>query len=215
MRSFPMGWIAGSRDRLVAAAAFVLALGAVEARANHVFTLSGVTFSDGGTATGTLTTNDALNSLVSFDILTSPGINIGFEYTPATASSSSTALPSILVLNTPPALNNILELTFTNLSAAGAPITIGTNDSFEQTLNARRVVVSGQVVAAAVPEPSSLVMGGIATLAALESRRGDAEPDDPVNCRGHHVPAIRARSTPGRTIPAWNDCAKEPGKKLG
>ena len=168
MRSLRMGWIAGSRDRLVAAAALVVALGAVEARANHIFTLSGVTFNDGGTATGTFTTNDALNSLVSFDILTSPGTNIGFEYTPATADSSSTALPFILVLNTPPALDHILELTFTNLTAAGAPITIGTNDSFEQSLNARRVVVSGQVVtASAVPEPSSLVMGGVAALAGL------------------------------------------------
>ena len=153
--------------RLLVATALVLSLGVVEARADHVFTLSGVTFDDGGTATGTFTTNDALSSLVSFDITTSPGTNIGFEYTPVTADSSSTALPFILVLNTPPALDNILELTFTNLSAAGAPITISTNDSFEQTLNARRVVVSGQVVAAAVPEPSSLVMGGIATLAAL------------------------------------------------
>jgi PEP-CTERM motif len=163
-----MGRIAGSRGRLVAAAVLVLALGAVEARADHVFSLSGVTFDDGGTATGTFTTNDALNSLVSFDITTSPGTNIGFEYTPATADSSSTSLPFILVLNTPPALDNILELTFTNLTAAGAPITIGTNDSFEQTLSARRVVVSGQVVGAgAVPEPSSLVMGGVAALAGL------------------------------------------------
>jgi hypothetical protein len=169
MRSLRMmGRIAGSRGRLVAAAALVLALGAVEARADHVFTLSGVTFDDGGTATGTFTTNDALSSLVSFDIITSPGTNIGFEYTPATSDSSSTSLPFILVLNTPPALDNILELTFTNLTVAGSLITIGDNDSFEQTLSARRVVVSGQVVsAAAVPEPSSLVTGSIAALAGL------------------------------------------------
>ena len=125
MRSLRTGRIVGSRGRLVAAAALVLALGAVEARADHVFTLSGVTFDDGGTATGTFTTNDALTSLVSFDITTSPGTNIGFEYTPATAGSSSTSLPFILVLDTPPALDNIIELTFTGLTAAGAPITIG------------------------------------------------------------------------------------------
>jgi PEP-CTERM motif len=168
MTSLRMGRIAVLRGRLLAAVALVLALGAVEARADHVFTLSDVTFNDGGTATGTFTTNDALSSLVSFDIITSPGTNIGFEYTPATANSSSTALPFILTLNTPPLLDNILELTFTNLTVAGAPITIGDNDSFEQTLNARRVVVSGQVVAAgAVPEPSSLVMGGVAAIAGL------------------------------------------------
>jgi hypothetical protein len=152
----------------MAAAALALALGVVEARANQVFSLKDVAFDDGGTATGTFTTNDALNALVSFDITTSPGTGIGFNYTPATADSSSTALPFILVLNTPPALDNILQLTFTNLTAAGSPITIGTNDSFEQTLDARRVVVSGEVVAAAaVPEPSTLLSGGIAVLAGL------------------------------------------------
>jgi hypothetical protein len=148
------------------ALALCLALGAVEARADHVFTLSGVTFNDGGTATGMFTTNDALNSLVSFDITTSPGTNIGFHYTPVTAGSSSTSLPFILVLSTP-SLNEILELTFTNLTAAGAPITLGTNDSFEQTPDARRTVTAGAVVAAAVPEPSSLLTSGVAALARL------------------------------------------------
>ena len=114
----------------MAAAALVLALGTVEARADHVLSLSGVTFDDGRSATGTFTTNDALSSLVGFDITTSPGTNIGFEYTPVTADSSSTALPFILVLNTPPALDNILELTFTNLTAAGSPITIGDQRQF-------------------------------------------------------------------------------------
>ena len=39
--------------------------------------------------------------------------------------------------------------------------------------------MSGQVVAAAaVPEPSSLAMGGVATLATLGIWCGDAEPDD-------------------------------------
>ena len=168
MRGLRIGRLVRSGMHLLGAAALALALGAVEARADHIFTLSGVTFDDGGTATGTFTTNDALNSLVSFDITTSPGTNIGFEYTPTTSDSSSTALPFILVLNTPPALDNILELTFTNLTVAGAPITIGDADSFEQTLGARRVVVSGQVVgSAAVPEPSSLLMGGVAALAGL------------------------------------------------
>jgi hypothetical protein len=166
MRGLHIGRMARSGARVLATVALAVALGAVEARADHVFTLSGVTFDDGGTATGTFTTNAALNSLVSFDITTSPGTNIGFEYTPATADSSSTSLPFILVLNTPPALDNILELTFTNLTVAGAAITLGTNDSFEQTLSARRVVVSGQVVGA-VPEPSSLLLGGVAGLAGL------------------------------------------------
>jgi hypothetical protein len=153
--------------RLLASAALVLSLGAVEARADQVFTLSGVTFDDGGTATGTLTTNDALTSLVGFDITTSPGTSIGFHYTPATAGDPSTALPFIVVLSTS-SLDNILELTLTNLTVTGSPITLGTDDSFEQTPNARRVITGGELIAAgSVPEPSSLLMGGVAALTGM------------------------------------------------
>jgi hypothetical protein len=167
-----MGRMAGSGTRLLAAAALALALGAAEVRASQVFNLSGVSFSDGGTATGTFTANDALTALLDFNITTSPGTGIGFHYTsfaPATANGSSTSLPFILVLSTP-TLDNILQLTFTGLSAAGAPITLGINDSFEQTLTARRTVVEGRVVpatTAAVPEPSTLLPGIVAALAGL------------------------------------------------
>ncbi|MFO0890066.1 MAG: hypothetical protein U0790_13115 [Isosphaeraceae bacterium] len=150
-------------------ASLALALGTVEVRADQIFVLSGVTFDDGGTATGTFTTNDALDSLLSFDITTSPGTGIGFNYTSSTADASSTSLPFILVFNTPlNPENNILQLTFTNLTVNGALITLGTNDSFEQTPNARRVVISGRVInALAIPEPSSLSLAGTAAVAGL------------------------------------------------
>ena len=64
MRSLCMRRMAGSGVRLLAAAVLALAIGAVEARANHVFPLSSVTFDDGTSATGTFTTNDGLNSLL-------------------------------------------------------------------------------------------------------------------------------------------------------
>ena len=97
--------------RCLAAAALALALGAVEARADHIFTLSGVTFDDGTSATGTFTTNDALTSLVNFDITTTNGAITGFNYTPATADPASTSLPAIIVLE-PASLDHIIQLTF-------------------------------------------------------------------------------------------------------
>jgi len=158
--------MAGSRARLLAAAALALALGAVQARADHVFTLSGVTFDDGGTATGMFTTSDDLKSLVSYDITTSGGTLAGFDYTTATTTSFS-SLPTILVLETA-GPDHLIELTFTGLTAAGAPIKIGQFDSFEQDpTGAHRQVTAGSVVGNAVPEPSSLALAGTATLAGL------------------------------------------------
>jgi PEP-CTERM motif len=167
MRVFRIKRLTGSAARLLATAALAIALGGVEARADHIFSLSGVTFDDGGTATGTFTTNDALNSLVSYDITTSGGTLAGFEYTPLTSISTPTSLPSILVVETA-SLDHILELTFSGLTAAGSPLTLGDNISFEQDPSgAHRLVTAGEVVAAAVPEPSSLLLGGLASLAGL------------------------------------------------
>jgi len=143
-----------------------------EASANILYTFSGATFSDGATLTGTFTTNDSDTALLGFDITTSPGSNIGFHYTSATADSSSTSLPFIVVLNTPSLLDHILQVTFSNLTAAGSPIKIGTFDSFEQgTLGARRDIVAGSVIA--VPEPSTalIAIGGLGMLGYVLRRR--------------------------------------------
>jgi len=161
--------MAGPGAHLLAAAALALGLGAVEARADHIFTLSGVTFDDGTQATGMFTTNDALTGLVSFDITTVDGSILGFHYTPATAGSSSSSLPSIIVLE-PSDLSHIIQLTFAGgLTPTGAPILIGQFDSFEQDAsNVHRQVTGGSVVSgAAVPEPSSLALAGTATLTVL------------------------------------------------
>jgi hypothetical protein len=152
--------------RFLLAVGTALLLAAGPASSNVIFTFSGVTFSDGGTLTGTFTTNDALNLLVDFDITTSVGTGIGFHYTPGTSDgTTSTSLPFIIVINTPPALDNILQITFNGgLTPLGASILIGTSDSFEQTTApARRDITGGEaIVATTVPEPSTLALLGLA-----------------------------------------------------
>ena len=160
--------------RLLSAVGLVLFLAAGQASANIIYTFSGVTFSDGGTLTGTFTTNDAINALLDYNITTSAGAGIGFTYTPATAGSSSTSLPFILVLSTA-TLDNILEVTFNGgLTALGAPITIGTFDSFEQagiTNTVKREITAGSAIVATVPEPGTIGLLGIAVLGLLAARR--------------------------------------------
>jgi hypothetical protein len=162
--------------RLIAAAGLVvLALGLTPGRASAdiIYTFSGVTFDDGGTLAGTFTTNDAITALLDFDILTSGGTSAGFHYTAATADDSSTSLPFILVLNTPPTLDNILQVTFDGgLTATGAPILLGTFDSFEQNDPDRRDITAGSVIVAqAVPEPATAALAGLGLLGLSYARR--------------------------------------------
>ena len=164
--------------RLLSAIALSLALAAGHATANVIFTFSGVTFDGGGTLTGTFTTNDALTALVDFDITTS-GAN-GFHYTPGTSDgTTSTSLPFVLVANTPPLLDNVIQITFDGgLTVSGAPIKIGTFDSFEEeTGSARRDITAGSViVATSVPEPSTIALFGLGVVGLaiyLRRRRKD------------------------------------------
>src|SRR5262249_5458596 len=62
--------------RLLSWVGLVLFLAAGQASANIIYTFSGVTFSDGGTLSGTFTTDDTFSTLLDFDITTSaaPGI---------------------------------------------------------------------------------------------------------------------------------------------
>ena len=152
-----------------------LTLWAGQASANIVYSFSGVTFNDGATLTGTFTTNDSFNALLNFNITTSAGTIPGFTFTPATSDgTTSTSLPFILVANTPlTSFENVLQVTFNNLTAAGAQIKVGAFDSFEQGPpgNIKRVIEAGSVIA--VPEPSSVLfgIGGLGLLAYVVRRR--------------------------------------------
>ena len=159
--------------RLVALALY---LAAGQASANITYSFSGATFSDGGMLTGTFTTNNAINSLVSANITTSPGAGgFGFTYTLGTATSFS-SLPTILVFNSLPSADNILQVTFNpSLTAIGAPIRIGTFDSFEQRLALphRTITAGAAVIAGAIPEPESyaLMLAGLSLLGLAARRR--------------------------------------------
>jgi len=146
--------------RFLAVVGMALLAAAGSASADIIWKFNGVTFSDGGTLSGTFTTNDTLDSLLGFDLLTSGGASVGFHYTPGTANSLS-SLPAILVLE-PASLDHILQVTFLGgLSALGATITIGQFDSFEQIGSVHREITAGSVApATAVPEPATLLLLG-------------------------------------------------------
>ena len=69
-------------------------------------------------------------------------------------------------------LENILEVTFSGgLTATGASILIGTNDSFEQGPDARRDIVAGSAIVATIPEPATLGLIGIVALGRYAAAR--------------------------------------------
>jgi hypothetical protein len=153
----------------LAAVALAFATGGREAAADHVFQLADVMFSDGGTATGAFTTNDALTALITYDITTTTESSFpGFEYTPATALIATNGLPLLFELDSNSSPGHALRLNFTGgLTATGAPLSVGSSSEIFSTgpIGVERHVTSGSVVG--VPEPSSLVLGGIAAAAGL------------------------------------------------
>ena len=150
--------------RVLAAIGMVLCLAANSASADVDFSLSGAALSDGGTLSGTFTTNDALTALLDFDFTTSGGALTGFEYTPTTAPVSFSSLPNIIVVETTLG-DRILELTFIGgLTATGGTILVGQFDSFEQVDTQHRQIVAGEAVVGTAPEPATLLLLGIAAL---------------------------------------------------
>ncbi len=148
-----------------------------KASANIVFNVSGVTLTDVTTTSlsGTFTTNDARTALVTYDITAPFQVSgaftfPGFEYTPATSTVTSNALPNSFRIDSPGSVNE-LQLVFTSgLSVTGA--TIAAN-SYEHEQAAGNRTATGQVTlfGPTTPEPSTVGFLGCALAAAFSVSR--------------------------------------------
>jgi len=132
------------------------------------WTLEGVTFDDGGTASGTFSTDSSTGDIVSYDITTTAGSSAlsGREYDPTTPPfvvNNQSGPNSFALLTGGPYIN----LTFLNPLTSGGidPIVIGTYQSSDSAKSYEcgncfpiRLVATGEATSLPVPEPSTWAM---------------------------------------------------------
>jgi hypothetical protein len=152
---------------IAVATMFALALPANASIIN--WTLSGVTFDDGGTASGTFATDSTTGDVTAFDITTTAGTTLnGSVYDVSTSflyANNFFTANSFLLATTTPFATPYLELAFANpLTSTGvdalipgdvANTTIGSWEC--NNCSPFRNVVSGEAVSG-VPEPSTWAM---------------------------------------------------------
>lgn len=140
------------------------------ASADIVWTLSGVDFLGGETATGSFTTNNAANTIESYNIVLSGGISLA-DFTAMDADGFF--LPSSVGFGAPP-LSNLSLFFAGNLTSAGGTVHIasGSDDGLSLlTGKGYNPEVIG-VDPPSVPEPSTIpVLAGGALLLGFSLRR--------------------------------------------
>ena len=143
------------------------------------WTLQGVTFDDGATASGSFVIESASGDMLSWDITTSPGLLAGFHYDLSSSSLFARdffGFPnSYTIVRDNPFAEPYLNMTFVNALTAPGTVNFSTapdNSGSWECINCDliRYVTAGAVTTNPVPEPAPVALFGIA-LAALVARR--------------------------------------------
>ena len=173
-----------SRSRFIAGAAALstLLLSGSPAVAGAIgYTLEGVTFNDGGAASGTFSIDSGSGNVLSYDIMTTPGATLsGFEYNGSSSFSEDNEYGANSFLMEANDGSNYLTLQFASSLTGGGTISLDTGRSSYECNNCYpyRLVTGGDAttsppVAASAPEPASLVIfgAGLAGLGWVRRRR--------------------------------------------
>lgn len=143
------------------------------------WTLQGVAFEDGATASGSLVVESTSGDLLSWDITTTPGLLAGFHYDPSTSSLFARDFfgnpNTYTIVNNAPFAVPYINLAFdTALTSAGTASLITSQNlsgSWEcYNCDLIRYVTAGSATTNPVPEPAPAALFGVA-LAALLARR--------------------------------------------
>ena len=139
----------------------LLAASAHSALADASFTFSNVTFSstpggaaNAGTLTGTFTTNDALSTILSYDITASPvGSFLGFHYTTSNSFVSASSLPTqYFRIDSNNGLNQLQIVFASTLSRTNSTVILSPQSSEHEASGGNRYP-TGSIAAVATPGP--------------------------------------------------------------
>lgn len=168
------------RKLLFATASLVSMASALPAHgATLAWTLSGVTFSDGGTASGTFSTDSTTGQLLSYNIATTAGTILGaFTYDASSSFKYGDNIfgpNSFIITNNSPFAQPYLMLSFVSPLTSGGTNALQAESSYEcMNCIPYRTVVSGFATTGAVPEPSAwalLILGFGAVGAGMRQRK--------------------------------------------